>query len=898
MRWGNERLQLRDQSKLFLINILEMVWILAFAPAFAQLEITRPTANLIPSASFLGEFYYERVGYYMENAGDVNGDGCEDFLIGTFHNRENGYDAGAAYLILGNRSNIWGLKQRLRNADARFLGKYEYDALGYYVSGNGDVNGDGYDDFLIGAPAGNELGGPNPGYAFLFFGRATADWGSDCVARDAADASWMGRHAYDHAGQAVAMIGDVNGDGYDDFLIGAPLNDDASEESGKAYLFLGKPSGWRRGADIEADANASFIGRYYKAWAGYTVSSAGDMNGDGLADFLVGAPFLERYGGRVYLLFGRRNANWGTNFDLDRADVIFEGEHYGDKAGWSLAHAGDVNGDGLSDIVIGAYGNDHQAAQAGKVYLILGRRTNWQPLIQLNDADASWYGEKVDDQAGWSASGVPDINYDGCDEILIGAWHNDQIGNNCGKAYLIYGKPEGWRKDQPLDAVEDYFVGEYDGDYAGYCVAGNDANGDGLGDIWISASYNSDSQEHAGKVYLFLSERDRYAIQGQIRYYATNQPVPRVQINILGGVRKWLLSDENGYFGQVLPHHRNYYLVPCKAPYSDFDDETITAYDAALALQAATEKLPLDSLQWLAANADQDSQLAAYDAALIARYVVGYQDSNSAVGKWVFSPAQRNIYDLSQDWYHQNFAAVIIGDVNAGWRPSPGDSVPKPFSSICLPNAIRHGNRVIISFEIEQPIELAALHIQLAMPIDQFHLIEIQRPPALSDLQWISNQYQRHFNLALFGCHAVKTVGNLVTLVLEVDGGMADFDHVELLKYKINDFPPVRGTLTIGPAIELFKPSSFTLDQNYPNPFNAETKVRLSVFRSTKLQLGIYNLQGNLVRQVVDQVLEPGNYEFIWDGSDQRQFPVASGVYLCRAIAAQEWQMVKIMLIK
>ncbi|HEX9973859.1 MAG TPA: hypothetical protein VGD14_17450, partial [bacterium] len=83
-----------------------------------------------PSASFLGMMDYERVGYYMENAGDVNGDGCEDFRIGTFHNRENGYDAGATYLILGNAKNIWGFKKKLSEADARFTGKDSYDAFG------------------------------------------------------------------------------------------------------------------------------------------------------------------------------------------------------------------------------------------------------------------------------------------------------------------------------------------------------------------------------------------------------------------------------------------------------------------------------------------------------------------------------------------------------------------------------------------------------------------------------------------------------------------------------------------------------------------------------------------------------------------------------------------------
>ncbi|MCI0496343.1 hypothetical protein L0Z72_15150, partial [candidate division KSB1 bacterium] len=105
-------------------------------------SINESQGRIEPSASFLGMMDYERVGYYMENAGDINGDGCEDFLIATFHNRENGYDAGATYLILGHKDNVWGFKKKLSEADARFTGKDSYDAFGYYVSGNGDIDGD------------------------------------------------------------------------------------------------------------------------------------------------------------------------------------------------------------------------------------------------------------------------------------------------------------------------------------------------------------------------------------------------------------------------------------------------------------------------------------------------------------------------------------------------------------------------------------------------------------------------------------------------------------------------------------------------------------------------------------------------------------------------------------
>ncbi|MDZ7264820.1 MAG: integrin alpha, partial [candidate division KSB1 bacterium] len=543
--------------------------------ALHQRQTTQALGNWVPSASFLGMMDWERVGYYMNNAGDVNGDGCEDFLIGTFHNRENGYDAGAAYLILGHFSNIWGYKRRLEYADARFLGKDSYDAFGYYVAGNGDVNGDGYDDFLIGAPAGNEAGGPKPGHAFLFLGRPNATWGYDCVAQDQADASFVGRHSYDHLGESVAMIGDLNGDGLDDFIIGAPFNDDGTSDGGKIYLFLGKRSGWKRNIDVETAA-ASFLGNRYNGWAGYIVSAAGDANGDGVPDFLISSFHQDDVGGRVYLIFGRRQVNWGANFSLNNADVIFEGEKSYDRAGWSLAPAGDVNHDGLADFLIGAIDNKDQA---GKVYLILGKATAWPTRINLAAADASWQGERYEDQAGWSVSGLPDVNYDHCDEILIGAWHNDHSGANAGKAYLIYGRKSGWQQNVPLQNVPDYFLGEYNGDYAGYCVAGNDANGDGLGDLWVSASYNSDYRYRSGKIYAFLSERTHAAIAGQIRYAGRTFPVPQVRIAYGSDGEDSLVTDSSGNFQAVVPGHQNLWLIPSKLRGEDFDPNIIIAYD-------------------------------------------------------------------------------------------------------------------------------------------------------------------------------------------------------------------------------------------------------------------------------------------------------------------------------
>lgn len=860
-------------------------------------QVEKRTGKLEPSASFLGEFYYERVGYYMENAGDVNADGFEDILIGTFHNRENGYDAGAAYLILGDSLNAWGFKKKLREVDARFLGKYEYDAFGFYMSGNGDVNGDGIDDFLIGAPAGNEAGGPKPGHAFLFFGRTTADWGNDCVARDRADASFVGRHEYDHAGEAVAMIGDVNQDGFDDFIIGAPLNDDGAEESGKVYLFLGKAAGWERNMDIES-ADASFIGTRTREWVGYIVSSAGDFNGDGFADLLIGSPHFDYFGGRIYLIFGKAEADWGTNFDLADADVIFAGEYPYDKAGWALACAGDVNNDGYSDILIGAPNNDDNGEQSGKVYLILGKSEGWAKNINLKDADASWRGEKVDDEAGWSVSGLSDINYDGCDEILIGAWRNNQIGTNCGKAYLIYGQTDGWQKNANLSGVSDYFPGEYPGDYAGYCVAENDANGDGLGDIWISATYNSDYEYHSGKIYLFLSERDRFQIKGQVRYFSDGNPVPNVLMSVDGNTLDSFLTDGSGGYESTLSHQQTYGFIPSKEKNTDFNSETIIAYDAALTLQAAVDLIQLDSLQHCAADANGDSLLTAYDAALIARYVVAYKDSGSHVGEWAFRPPQRIYPDLNCNHFQQDYSAIIVGNVHGDWQYPDSMNSPDPLLKIDLPVATSEKNHIKIPIHSKASQNLISLDMKIRFPAEKLSLYEIQKSSIISDFNLIANHNQNELNLALYGTQPIQGKEKLFTLAFDVNDELTAWDEILIEKLQVNNYPAMKGTIVLNKNHIAEIPEAFKLYPNFPNPFNHQTAIRLEVHKPSKVIMRIYNINGEIVKTIADEFFDSNEFTFYWDGTDEKNHSTSSGIYVCRVVSESEVESFKLLFIK
>ena len=467
-------------------------------------------------ATFLGE-YVDNAGRRLAMIGDVNGDGYDDFLIGA----ELAYlppQTGRAYLVLGKPEAEWSQGFDLASADASFVGKSELDRAGHDVAGAGDVNGDGYDDFLIGAhkfDASETL--TDTGKVCLILGQPEADWGPDFELANA-DSSFVGEADRDYAGSALAGAGDVNGDGYDDFLVGAYGNDEGGAMAGKVYLFLGRQdAAWGPGTSL-ADANVIFVGEDSYNYVGYAVAVAGDVNGDGYDDFLIGAYGNDEGGGmagKVYLFLGRPDAAWGQGTSLADANAIFIGEGSFDYAGDALAVAGDVNGDGYDDFLIGAYGNDDGGDLAGKAYLVLGRAgANWGPDFSLADADASFRGAHAEDYTGSALAGAGDVNRDGYDDFLIGAYRFDatEVLTDSGRVYLVSGRPDGWQVDVDLADAEtatDIFAfdGEVAEDEAGTDLAGGgDVNGDGFADFLVGAPDNDEAALNAGKVYLALGK--------------------------------------------------------------------------------------------------------------------------------------------------------------------------------------------------------------------------------------------------------------------------------------------------------------------------------------------------------------------------------------------------------
>ncbi len=367
----------------------------------------------------------------------------------------------------------------LEDADRAFIGETAGDYAGYDVSSAGDMNGDGIDDLAIGAYA-TDGGGSSAGSVYVVYGGGTGQ-----LDLSAANRIFTGEDASDYAGITVAGLGDVTGDGYDDLAIGATGDDSGGTSAGKVYFITGSGTG---NLDLSA-AYANFVGESTSDGAGAALAGAGDVSGDGKPDILIGSPSRSSSAGRVYLL---TSVAAGTT-DLSVASAILSGESSTDYAGRTVDNAGDVNGDGYDDILTGAYGDDDGGSSAGAAYIVLGPQTG---SSSLSAADAKLYGASSSDYLGYTVAGAGDVNDDGYDDILAGAYGYGTYGT----VYVVYGPIA---SDASISSAADFRI---DGTSSaiGKVMSGGDLDGDGHSDIVIGNEADSTAASTAGAAWLFL----------------------------------------------------------------------------------------------------------------------------------------------------------------------------------------------------------------------------------------------------------------------------------------------------------------------------------------------------------------------------------------------------------
>jgi hypothetical protein len=432
-------------------------WIVltGFVGAGAPAEVLHTLVS--PNEEYWGQF-----GFSVSAAGDVNGDGYADVIVGARWEDVgvSGTGAGRAYVFSGEDGRLLLV---LESPSPEYRGEF-----GVSVSGVGDVDGDEYDDVIVGAYL--EGGGPTsgPGRAYVFSGHT----GNPLHTLQS-----TGGGADGHFGISVSGPGDVDGDGCPDMLVGASRELVGQDPAGRAHVFSG-----RTGMLLHtlSSPNAEYHGSF-----GRRVAGVGDVNEDSHADVIVGA-YWEDCGaadaGRAYVFSG------------DQGDLLYilaspNPEPLGDF-GWSLSGVGDVNDDGCPDIAVGALQEDVGAAgDAGRIYVLNGRDGGHLYVLQSPAPEAGGY-------FGFSVSVAGDANGDGCTDILVGAPGEDFGSENAGAAYVFNG----------ADGRLVYAVGspnaEVSGGFGGaVCLVGD--SGWTYPRVTVGASLEDVTFQGAGRAYVF-----------------------------------------------------------------------------------------------------------------------------------------------------------------------------------------------------------------------------------------------------------------------------------------------------------------------------------------------------------------------------------------------------------
>ncbi len=443
-------------------------------------------------------------------AGDVNGDGYDDLIVGARFYDNGAENAGVAWVFYGGEDGYGATPDVTLNPPS----VQQHGFFGYQVAGAGDVNDDGYDDVMVGMMNWDQ---PNPffhdeGAVFVYYGGdgaldPTYDWWCH------AGVQWA------HLGWGMDTAGDVNGDGYDDIIVGGFDYTNFAFEA--AMVFHGSNTGLDANGTrpIGMPANADWVVTTDQADAyfGTRVGTTGDVNGDGYDDVAIGAYKYDNGQtdeGVLFLWYGSAGglgpnttaatADWRAESDQIEAFLTGPGEPS------DMGAAGDVNGDGYDDLIVGTWAYDSVYNSDGIVLLFYGAADGLGS--NGNPANADWVatGLYEADCVGGHVARAGDFNGDGLDDIVIGAqnWDGQGGSTNSGLATIWYGNTTGLPRWGTPYYANVMIEGEQDSAvFTRTLTAAGDVNDDGFDDLAIGSFYYDGGQTDEGAVFAFYGQQ-------------------------------------------------------------------------------------------------------------------------------------------------------------------------------------------------------------------------------------------------------------------------------------------------------------------------------------------------------------------------------------------------------
>jgi len=803
-------------------------------------------------------------GFSVSAAGDVNNDGYGDVVVGA--SQINSYK-GRAYVYYGSSAmdNV---------VDVILNGENMFDTFGSSVSSAGDVNGDSFDDVIVGAN--------NANVAHIFFGGNEMDNISDIVL--------AGEGSMDDFGKSVSNAGDLNDDGFDDVIVGARWFDSST---GRAYVYFG-------GNSMDNIADVVLTGETTENGFAKSVSLAGDVNNDGFDDVIVGASVYDNFKGRSYIFFG------GSEMD-NVADVTMTGEGTLSEFGWSVSTAGDVNNDDYDDVIVGAYAYNNLVGRAYVYYggsemdntpdvIFTGTEGNMDQLGRSvsyvsnangdeysdvlvgarnyewgigrsyvyygsasmdNVADVTMTGEGTGNEFGWSVSDAGDVNNDGFDDIIVGA---DRYDSYRGRAYIYYGSFE-------MDSIADVVLtGEEEGINFGYSVSSaGDLNNDGFDDVIVGAPlYDA----LTGRAYIYYGETTMDDEVDLIMTGDSEQNWFGVSVSEAGDVNNDGFDDAiAGAFYAAGGVGKTYIYYGGNAM-DNIADVTMTGEEA---------NDNFGGQATLAGDVNNDG----YDDIIVG--AIGYDGYTGRAYIFHGSVVMDNIADLT---FTGEEAAGFFGRSVSSARDVNNDG----FDDVIVA-ASEYGifqGRVYIYYGGDEMDNIPDVIMEGENTHDKFgysvsdagdvnndgFMDVIVGAPLYNEITgrayifYGDDEMDNIADIIIDGENEEDSFGFSVSAAGDVN--MDNFDDVIIgawdqpnngYAYVYSD-PDAPVTVK-----EVVENQNFELQQNYPNPFSQSTKISFTTYEQGFVKLNICNTKGQVIKELVGEKLDAGHYQYQFEAA-------------------------------
>ncbi len=461
-------------------------------------------------------------GASIANIGDLDNDGVIDLAVGAYADDDGATDKGAVYILFMNTDGTVKSYQKISHTTGGFTGSANTYYFGMDVDGVGDLDGDGVEDIVVGAPHDND-GGLRRGAVWVLLLNTDGTVKSEQKISDLSGGFLGTLNNDDRFGYGVSNVGDVNFDGIVDVSLGAFYDDDGGTNKGAVWiLFLdtdgtvqdySKISSTVGNFPSTALANADLFG--------ISTQPLGDIDGDGLNDLLVGADLDDDGGtnrGAFYLINLDSNAEVGSYQKISDTSAFFTGQlGNSDRFGASIARLGDINNDGIVDFVVGSRSDDDGGTDKGAYYMMtLNGTATEEPLVyndvKISDTQGAFDG--ILDNSDWfgmAVEGIGDLNGDGVEDFATSSYLDDDGQPNAGAIWILFMNTDGTVNDHQKISNLDGGLGNI---LASTDVFGNaienigDLDGDGVTDLAVGSYLGNDGGTDKGSVYILFLNTD------------------------------------------------------------------------------------------------------------------------------------------------------------------------------------------------------------------------------------------------------------------------------------------------------------------------------------------------------------------------------------------------------